>query len=188
MVDKFARDLQPWPEDAASVFSQLQSDACWDVPQGTRHLRHHDVDAQPLDEAFLSEQIFLWCRSDAEDVQAAALDYVIAELSKRYWAQHEVTLLIKATDWTEGEKTRWCEMLMRLLRKAPDFVLVVNVLEFLSAAKTTVSTDILTVFSNHKRLVYPCFDILLNQDFSAKQRQVICAQMFLNLGGYRKLL
>ena len=75
----------------------------------------------------------------------------------------------------------------RLLQEAPDFLVVWNSLEVLSACKAALPTNLLNVLSNHKLLSYPCIDILFYLDLPPSERQAICAGMFFKLGGYRKI-
>lgn len=190
MLNLYNRTNTPWPwrSDAVSVFSQIKSDPDWDVEPGTRFLMHHDPDAKNLDEKLIAEDILTWCRSDNEAYRSAALERAISKFAERIWGRHEISLLIAACDWTESERDRWCELSRCLLCDSPDFLVVWNSLEVLSACKAAVPTNLLNVLSNHKRLSYPCMDILLNLDLSPDERGDTCTAMISKLSGYRKLL
>ena len=179
---------RPWPGQSLSIFSQLEINPNWSVPHGARLLQHHDKEARLFDEKQMAKDILDWCRSQQGDARSKQLDLVLSLLAERYWARHEVSLVIKKCDWTAKEQKDWCTMLGALLLTSPDFLTVCNTLELLSECKATVSAEVLSVLARHKRLAFPCFDILRNLQLTDAERETICTTMFPTISGYRKLL
>lgn len=172
-----------------SVFDNLRLDRSWDIPPETRVKSHLDADALLLNESEVASLILSACASSGAHVAQHPHDRLVSLMTDRYWRNHEHQLVQKHCELTASQIKTFRGILLNTMRTTPNIFVVFNCLEQCRVFEFELPLDVLTVLSRHKKLLYPCFDIL-NRHWNVvgDDKTDLCAHMMLRLSDRRKLV
>lgn len=171
-----------------SVFDNLRLDRSWDFPAGTRIQMYHDLDASPVNAVEVATLIVSICNASGSQAAQKDSEQLFALLGERFWGDHEHRLVLKHCELTSAQRQSFREILLEAMCTTQQFCVVYNCLEQFRVFDFDLPTDALWVLSCHKRLVYPCFDIMVRQQSITREVNAeLLASMMLRLGGHRKL-
>lgn len=181
--------LTTLPQPSRAIYDLLAEDPSWDLGLQMGIPDQHSRDAKPLDVEAVVKDILAVCRAQDRELRNQAHLRVFDLMCERYWGTFEHQKILKACALTEAELDLWCQTLLDDIRTSASLATVHNSLEQLKVCKATVPPDILQVTSRHRRLVFPSFDLLLEQtDLAEETRTTLLIGMARKLDGYRLLL